>query len=145
MFVHPGPLAAGFGASTEPQTLPPPVRPGDNASYRVGAQHIQSRISSAAITLTLTDFLDAYPDVTVQVANLGGTLPFIIDLFDSSDIRDAGAPHPRPGLRRIFVDTASLGAGPIALAAAVFGADRLLFGTDQLGSHAARQGVLASA
>ncbi len=131
VFVHPGPLPAGFPSSTEPQTLAPQPKPADNASYRIGAQHIQSRITSAATTLTLTSFLDPYPNVTVQVANLGGTLPFIVERFDAIDIRDAGGPKPRPGLRRIFVDTASLGEGAIGLAAKVFGVDRLLFGTDQ--------------
>lgn len=125
LFVHPGPV---------PATLPPADAPApaavDHASYRRGAQDLQSRITSAAITLGLTDLLDAYPDVTVQVANLGGTLPFIIERFDAIDLRDQGGIAPRDRLRRLYVDTASLGANAIGLAAQVFGADRLLFGTD---------------
>ncbi|MBB3181443.1 amidohydrolase family protein [Variovorax sp. Sphag1AA] len=125
LFVHPGPVAA-----TLPAAGAEGVTAIDNAAYRRGAQDLQSRITSAAITLAFTDLLDDYPDVTVQVANLGGTLPFIVERFDAIDLRDRGAIASRERLRRIYVDTASLGAGAIALAARTFGADRLLFGSD---------------
>ena len=45
---------------------------------------------------------------------------------------EAGTPFPAKRLKSIYLDTGQSGRGPrgIALAAKVFGADRILFGTD---------------
>ena len=91
--------------------------------------------ASAAVTLTQTGFLDAYPDVTVQFAMLGGSISF---LAESIELRAQGlhsAPSPVSPLkkfRRVFFDSGVIGRGPRALELAVknFGADRILFGTD---------------
>ena len=83
------------------------------------------------VTLLFTDFLDAYPDVTVQVANLGGTLPMVIERMDhASKLRTPHAELPSSRADRVTVDCSSLGPRAIEIAAAVYGADRIVLGTD---------------
>jgi predicted TIM-barrel fold metal-dependent hydrolase len=81
--------------------------------------------------LALTDFLDAYPDVTVQVAMMGGAISFVAEQIQMA-AEEAGQPVPPKRFRSIYLDTGQSGRGPrgMALAAKVFGADRILFGTD---------------
>jgi predicted TIM-barrel fold metal-dependent hydrolase len=93
--------------------------------------------AAATVTLTQTGFLDAYPDVTVQFAMLGGSIPF---LAESIELRAQGLhtvasitkTSPRERFRRVYFDSGVIGRGPRALELAVkaFGADRILFGTD---------------
>ncbi len=93
--------------------------------------------AAAAVTLTQTGFLDAYPDVTVQFAMLGGSIPF---LAESIELRAQGLhsvasltkTSPRERFRRVYFDSGVIGRGPRALELGVkaFGADRILFGTD---------------
>jgi predicted TIM-barrel fold metal-dependent hydrolase len=104
--------------------------PGDNPSARtllITATHL----ATGAITLALTDFLDAYPDVTVQIAMMGGAISYVSEQIQMA-AEDSGQPVPAKRFRSIYLDTGQSGRGPrgIALAAKVFGADRLLFGTD---------------
>jgi predicted TIM-barrel fold metal-dependent hydrolase len=104
--------------------------PGDNPSARtllITATHL----ATGVITLALTDFLDAYPDVTVQVAMMGGAISYVSEQIQMA-ADDAGQPIPPKRFRSVYLDTGQSGRGPrgIALAAKVFGADRILFGTD---------------
>ena len=120
-FIHPGPIER-----------PPPdeADTGDNAWLRRIVIQAQERLSQVMVTLNLTDFLDAYPGVTVQVANLGGAIPFLLERMD----RVAGdGPRQRAPSRRFsrcYVDTASFGRRAIELAVAAFGSGRVLLGTD---------------
>ncbi len=83
------------------------------------------------MTLLLTDYLAPYADVSIQVANLGGTLPFILERMDTTArLRLPDQPLPSNRLGRVYVDCASLGPRAIELAVAVYGAERVLFGTD---------------
>jgi predicted TIM-barrel fold metal-dependent hydrolase len=116
-------LAAPDGATPRPTATP-----GDNSSARtllITAAHL----ATGVITLALTDFLDAYPDVTVQVAMMGGAISSVAEAIQMA-AEEAGQPIPR--FRRVYLDTGQSGRGPrgIALAAKVFGIDRILFGTD---------------
>ena len=90
-----------------------------------------AQFAAAWITLGLTDFLDAYPEVSVQLAMLGGVLPFLCTTLDSRTQRQ-GLPSVLPGLRRVFVDTGILGSDPQALALAIntLGSEQILFGSD---------------
>ena len=73
----------------------------------------------------------AYPDVSLHVANLGGTLPMVVERMDQVTLtRTPGDPAPSSFLRRIHVDCSSLGPRAIEIAAAFYGADKILFGTD---------------
>jgi predicted TIM-barrel fold metal-dependent hydrolase len=129
LFIHPGPLPGpagngdGHGAGDEP--------PEDNENQRHIVLDVQARLSAVSVTLCMTDFLDAFPNVTVQVANLGGSIPLLAERLDHVAWRrnfPGGTPSGRFG--RIHVDTSSFGPRAIALTARVFGADRVLVGTD---------------
>ena len=126
-FVHPG---------RRSDEVPPPGggRPQSTYSDNMLARQaleVQARLAQATVTLLLSDFLDPYPNVTVHVANLGGTLPMVIERMDhTAELRSPGEPLPSSRMRRVYVDCSSLGPRAIELAVAVFGADRLLFGTD---------------
>jgi len=126
VFVHPGPLpgaAAGAVDAPAPHT--------DSVVHRRVTVDIQNRMTEVAVTLALTDFLAPYPAVPVQLANLGGSLPFVLERMDHVyALRHPDAPAPSRSLRPLYVDAASLGPRAIALAAEVFGADRVLFGSD---------------
>lgn len=125
LFVHPGPVpdpaAGGPG-------LPPDV---DNANQRHITLGVQARLSEVVMTLAMTDLMAPFSNVTVQVANLGGNMPFMIDRLDEvSRSRTPDEPLPSTRLRNVYVDTSTFGPRSVALAAQVFGADRVLVGTD---------------
>ncbi len=90
-----------------------------------------SHLATGVITLAMTNFLDAYPDVTVQVAMIGGAFAFVAEQIQMA-AEESGQPLPAQRFKRVYVDTGNAGRGPrgVALAAQVFGADRILFGTD---------------
>jgi len=90
-----------------------------------------THLATGVITLALTDFLDPYPDVTVQVAMMGGSIPYVAEQIEFAE-EESGKPSSLKKLRRVYLDTGQSGRGPrgVALAAKVFGADRILFGTD---------------
>jgi predicted TIM-barrel fold metal-dependent hydrolase len=92
---------------------------------------VNSHFAAAIITLTLGGFLDAYPNVTVQIAMLGGTLSFLEEAITSRSRPEVDPDVPN-SLKRVFIDTGVMGQGPNALASAyrVFGPDRILFGSD---------------
>ena len=103
---------------------------GDNVSART-LLATATHLASGVITLAFTDFLDAYPDVTVQVAMMGGAISYVTEHVQMA-AEEAGSPLPAKRLKRVYLDTGQSGRAPrgIALAAKVFGADRILFGTD---------------
>jgi predicted TIM-barrel fold metal-dependent hydrolase len=107
-----------------------PNLPGDHAWARA-TLITSTHLASGAITLSLTDLLDPYPDVTVQLTMIGGSIAQVAEAIKQRTDRD-GLPDPVAKLRRIYLDTGATGRGPlgIALAAKVFGADRILFGSD---------------
>ena len=103
---------------------------GDNVSART-LLATATHLASGVITLAFTDFLDAYPDVTVQVAMMGGAISYVTEHVQMA-AEESGQPLPAQRFKRVYVDTGNTGRGPrsVALAAEVFGADRVLFGTD---------------
>jgi predicted TIM-barrel fold metal-dependent hydrolase len=121
-FVHPGPLAA------QPERTVAGVQ-ADHAWQRRIVLETQARLSEVIVTLNLSDYLSPYGGVTVQVANLGGTVPFLVERMDEVS-RSGGGDLPSTRMRRCYVDTASFGPRAIELAVACFGADRVVFGTD---------------
>jgi len=88
--------------------------------------------AAATITLAYSGFLDAYPDVTVQIAQLGGSGGIAL----IEELGRAAAPRSKEPtaakFRQIYLDTGAGGRGSeaIALAVRVIGADRVVFGTD---------------
>uniref|UniRef100_UPI0035C85C25 amidohydrolase family protein n=1 Tax=Planktotalea sp. TaxID=2029877 RepID=UPI0035C85C25 len=109
----------------------PPARPSDHIQYRLSALDLQNSAAQVALTVILSDMLDAYPRVTFQVVNLGGTLPFIFERLESiARHRNPDAPFPTERLRRIWYDCASLGPRALEAAVKLFGADRIMLGSD---------------
>ncbi|MCY4300942.1 MAG: amidohydrolase family protein [Aestuariivita sp.] len=121
IMVHPG-LTVG---------QEPPVRPTDMIQYRVSAIELQSSISQTTLTLVLSDLLDLYPNLSFQVVNLGGTLPFIVERIESiARHRNPTKPFPRHALKRLWYDCASLGPRALEAAVTLYGADRIMLGSD---------------
>jgi predicted TIM-barrel fold metal-dependent hydrolase len=120
-----------FGlASPDAANSRPAAVSGDNPSARTLLM-TATHLATGVITLALTDFLDAYPDVTVQVAMMGGAISYVAEQIQMA-AEEAGQPIPAKRFRSVYLDTGQSGRGPrgIALAAKVFGVDRILFGTD---------------
>lgn len=105
----------------------------DNGHARRGTLDMQARISSNMITFCMTDFLDAYPNVTVISHNLGGNIPFEIERMDHRSMMDRPddeLPSQRIRAARLLVDCNSFGARAIEMGVAVYGADKIVCGTD---------------
>ncbi len=109
----------------------PPPRPADHMQYRLSAVDLQSSASQVALTVILSDMLDRYPEISFQIVNLGGTLPFIFERIESiARHRNPDAPFPTERLRRLYYDCASLGPRALEAAVKLFGADRIMLGSD---------------
>jgi predicted TIM-barrel fold metal-dependent hydrolase len=125
VFVHRAP------ASNQLPGQPPLIVPGDLGAVRWSVIS-NTHLVNGAITLGLSDFLDPYPDVTVQVIMLGGFFPYLIDSIVTSGPR-LNIKDPLARLRRIYLEPGPYSSSNgewVALAAQKFGADRILFGTD---------------
>jgi predicted TIM-barrel fold metal-dependent hydrolase len=111
----------------------PHVDSSDNGGYRVGTLDMQSRLSSNMITFCLTDLLAAYPNATVLSHNLGGNIPSEVERLDHRCLIDnPGQELPSKRIRaaRVMVDCNSLGARSIEHAVEVYGAERIVYGSD---------------
>ncbi|MGE5271261.1 MAG: amidohydrolase family protein [Thiohalocapsa sp.] len=105
----------------------------DNARRRNGTLDMQASLSSVMVTLCLTDVLAPYPDVTVQVHNLGGNIPYEVERMDHRcllDTPDEELPSSRIRKAKVYVDCNSFGPRAIEAAVALYGADRIVCGTD---------------
>lgn len=108
-----------------------PKRYADLAMHRASTVDLHAGITHALLSLIHSPVMRDYPDITWQVVNLGGTFPFVVERMDHIvATRDPAAPAPSTMLGRIVFDGASLGPRALELAVAVFGADRVMFGTD---------------
>lgn len=123
-FVHRGPASGGM------PDQPPLVIPEDTEYARWSLIN-NSHLTAGGITLGLTDFLDPYPDVSVQVIMLAGFLPYLLETLVPA-AHKAGVKDPLQRLRRIYLDPGpySRNGEWVTLAAKKVGADRILFGTD---------------
>jgi predicted TIM-barrel fold metal-dependent hydrolase len=127
LFIHPGRRPDQVPA--DPGKAPPFPFP-DTVLPRQ-ALSVQADVANAMVTLLFTEFLDPYPDVSVHVANLGGTLPMVVERMDHViRLRTDNEALPSTRMRRVYVDCSSLGPRAIEIAVAVYGADRIVFGTD---------------
>jgi len=105
----------------------------DNARRRNGTLDMQASLSSVMVTLCLTEFLAPYPDVTVVVHNLGGNIPYEVERMDHRsllDTPDEELPSSRFRKAKVFVDCNSFGPRAIEAAVALYGAERIVCGTD---------------
>ena len=125
VFIHHGPRPGDVFPKVPGET--------DNARRRNGTLDMQASLSSVMVTLCLTDYLAAYPDATVMVHNLGGNIPYEIERMDHRCLLDTPTeelPSARFRRSRVFVDCNSFGARAIEAAVALYGADRIVCGTD---------------
>ena len=125
LFVHHGPRPGDAFPKVGGDT--------DNARRRNGTLDMQASLSSVMVTLCLTDVLADYPDATVVVHNLGGNIPYEVERMDHRcllDTPDEELPSARFRKARVFVDCNSFGPRSIEAAVRLYGADRIVCGTD---------------
>lgn len=124
LFIHHGPM---------PGDAFPKYTSGDNLRRRNGTLDMQTSLSSVMVTLCLTDYLDAYPDVTIHVHNLGGNIPYEVERMDHRSLLDTPKeelPSQRFRRAKVYVDCNSFGPRAIEAGVRTYGAERIVCGTD---------------
>jgi predicted TIM-barrel fold metal-dependent hydrolase len=125
LFVHHGPRPGDAFPKVGGDT--------DNARRRNGTLDMQASLSSVMVTLSLTDCLAPYPDVTVVVHNLGGNIPYEVERMDHRcllDTPEEELPSSRFRKAKVYVDCNSFGPRAIEAAVSLYGAERIVCGTD---------------
>jgi predicted TIM-barrel fold metal-dependent hydrolase len=125
LFVHNGPRPGDAYPKISGDT--------DNARRRNGTLDMQASLSSVMVTLCLTDILADYPDATVVVHNLGGNIPYEVERMDHRcllDTPEEELPSSRFRRAKVYVDCNSFGSRSIEAAVRLYGAERIVCGTD---------------
>ncbi len=125
LFIHHGPRPG--------DAFPKVANDTDNARRRNGTLDMQASLSSVMVTLCLTDVLADYPDATVVVHNLGGNLPYEVERMDHRcllDTPEEELPSARFRRAKVYVDCNSFGPRAIEAAVRLYGAERIVCGTD---------------
>src|SRR3984893_710283 len=125
LFIHHGPRPG--------DAFPKVAGDTDNARRRNGTLDMQASLSSVMVTLCLTDLLADYPDVTVVVHNLGGNIPYEVERMDHRCLLDTPNEElPSSCYRKAkgYVDCNSFGPRAIEAAVNLYGAERIVCGTD---------------
>jgi aminocarboxymuconate-semialdehyde decarboxylase len=126
IFIHHGPRPGDAFPKVDGGT--------DNAGRRNGTLNMQASLSSVMVTLCLTDLLSDYPDATVMVHNLGGNIPYEVERMDHRCLLDTPDEElPSTRFRRaaaVYVDCNSFGPRAIEAAVRLYGAERIVCGTD---------------
>ena len=122
LMLHPG---QRHDESLAPKSYP------DLTMHRASTIELHGGITHALLSLIHSAAMRDLPHITWQVVNLGGSFPFLVERMDHIvATRDPSAPRPSQLLGDIVFDCASLGPRALEMAVAVFGADRVMFGTD---------------
>src|SRR5437867_7447747 len=125
LFIHHGPRPG--------DAFPKVAGDTDNARRRNGTLDMQASLSSVMVTLSLTDYLASYPDVTIHVHNLGGNIPYEVERMDHRCLLDTPneeLPSSRFRKATVYVDCNSFGPRAIEAAVSLYGAERIVCGTD---------------
>jgi predicted TIM-barrel fold metal-dependent hydrolase len=125
LFIHHGPRPG--------DAFPKVAGDTDNARRRNGTLDMQASLSSVMVTLSLTDYLADYPDIMVHVHNLGGNIPYEVERMDHRSLLDTPneeLPSSRFRKAKVYVDCNSFGPRAIEAAVSLYGADRIVCGTD---------------
>jgi predicted TIM-barrel fold metal-dependent hydrolase len=125
LFIHHGPRPG--------DSFPKVAGDTDNARRRNGTLDMQASLSSVMVTLCLTDVLADYPDAMIQVHNLGGNLPYEVERMDHRcllDTPDEELPSSRFRRAKVYVDCNSFGPHAIEAGVRLYGAERIVCGTD---------------
>lgn len=108
-----------------------PKRYDDLGMHRASTLDLHNAISHATVTLIHASLAERFPGATVQVVNLGGAFPMLVERMDHIvQTRDPAAPRPSTMLGHLCFDMASLGPRALEIGVKVLGADRVMFGTD---------------
>ena len=137
-FVHRGPASAAIPGQ-------PPLTTPSDTDFARWTLISNTHLAAGGITLGLTDFLDPYPDVSVEIVMLAGFLPYLFSSIVPA-AKANGIKDPIARLRRLYLDL-----GPysrigdwVRVGINQIGADRILFGTDYGVGGGARGDVSAS-
>lgn len=125
VFIHHGPRPGDVFPKVAGDT--------DNARRRNGTLDMQASLSSVMVTLCLTDYLAPYADASVLVHNLGGNIPYEIERMDHRQLLDTPneeLPSSRFRRSKVYVDCNSFGPRAIEAAVRLYGAERIVCGTD---------------
>jgi predicted TIM-barrel fold metal-dependent hydrolase len=125
IFIHHGPRPGDAFPKVKGDT--------DNARRRNGTLDMQASLSSVMVTLCLTDYLAPYPDAMIHVHNLGGNIPYEVERMDHRSLLDTPKeelPSARFRRAKVYVDCNSFGPGAIEAGVRLYGADRIICGTD---------------
>ena len=125
LFIHHGPRPGDVFPKVAGKT--------DNARRRNGTLDMQASLSSVMVTLCLTDYLAPYPDASVMVHNLGGNIPYEVERMDHRCLLDTPneeLPSSRFRKAKVYVDCNSFGPRAIEAAVSLYGAERIMCGTD---------------
>jgi predicted TIM-barrel fold metal-dependent hydrolase len=125
VFIHHGPRPG--------DAFPKVTGDTDNARRRNDTLDMQASLSSVMVTLCLTDYLAPYADATVLVHNLGGNIPYEIERMDHRCLLDTPKeelPSSRFRRAKAYVDCNSFGPHAIEAAVRLYGAERIVCGTD---------------
>src|SRR5262249_33726833 len=125
LFIHNGPRPGDAYPKVAGDT--------DNARRRNGTLDMQASLSSVMVTLSMTDLLADYPDAMVQVHNLGGNIAFEVERMDHRCLLDTPneeLPSSRFRKAKVYVDCNSFGPRAIEAAVRLYGAERIVCGTD---------------
>jgi predicted TIM-barrel fold metal-dependent hydrolase len=125
LFIHNGPRPGDAYPKVSGDT--------DNARRRNGTLDMQASLSSVMVTLCLTDCLADYPDAMIQVHNLGGNIPYEVERMDHRCLLDTPKeelPSSRFRKAKVYVDCNSFGPRSIETAVKLYGAERIVCGTD---------------
>src|SRR5438067_4439023 len=125
LFVHHGPRPGDAFPKVGSDT--------DNARRRNGTLDMQASLSSVMVTLCLTDVLESYPDATIVVHNLGGNIAYEVERMDHRcllDTPEEELPSSRFRKAKVYVDCNSFGPRAIEAAVRLYGAERIVCGTD---------------
>ena len=125
LFVHHGPRPG--------DSFPKVAGDTDNARRRNGTLDMQASLSSVMVTFCLTDYLASYPDAMIHVHNLGGNIPYEVERMDHRCLLDTPneeLPSSRFRKAKVYVDCNSFGPRAIEAAVGLYGADRIVCGTD---------------
>ncbi|MSP96562.1 MAG: hypothetical protein EXR29_04910 [Betaproteobacteria bacterium] len=125
VFIHHGPRPG--------DTFPKVAGDTDNARRRNGTLDMQASLSSAMVTLCLTDYLAPYPDAMIHIHNLGGNIPYEVERMDHRCLLDTPKeelPSARFRRSKVYVDCNSFGARAIEAGVRAYGAERIVCGTD---------------
>src|ERR1700752_341681 len=125
LFIHHGPRPG--------DAWPKVTRDTDNARRRNGTLDMQASLSSVMVTLCLTEYLAPYPDVMIHIHNLGGNIPYEVERMDHRSLLDTSEeelPSARFRKAKVHVDCNSFGPRAIEAAVNLYGAERIVCGTD---------------